>query len=99
MRLPFIPIALACAALAGCASGNLKSASAYTAPPARHVYHPWYNPWMPYGSANATWQPTIANRWGSVVKPNDPAVTLDRPGYEHAPWATGAQGSRYTGTF
>ncbi len=84
-----LPIALA---LTACAHGNVKSASDYTAPEAPPVRYPLYNPYSPYGEANATWQPPVFNRDGTVVKPTEPATDADRPSYETAPWATGASG-------
>lgn len=104
MRFRTSTVALVTAiALSGCSSGgNVKSADDYSSPPAPHVYHPYFNPWMPYGSAHATWEPPVANRMGTIVKPTDPAVTMTRPDYETAPWAIGAQPSPYggpTGTF
>lgn len=84
-------------ALTGCAGGNVKTSSDYSSPPAPHVNHPYFNPWMPYGSARATWKPPVANRMSTIVKPDDPAASLTRPDYEAAPWATGAQPSPYGG--
>jgi hypothetical protein len=66
------------------------------------VRNPVYDPYAGYGTANATWQPPVFNRDGTIVKPAEPALQADRPDYENAPWATGAAGgSRYTppGTF
>ena len=85
----FLPAALA---LAACAHGNVKSASDYNAPTAPPVRYPLYNPYSPYGEANATWQPPVFNRDGTVVRPTEPATDADRPPYETAPWATGAAG-------
>ncbi len=87
--LAALPVALS---LMGCSGGNLKSASDYHAPPAPPVRHPSYNPYAPYGEANATWRPPVFDRDGTVVKPADPASDYRRPDYEHAPWATGAEG-------
>src|ERR1700736_2948000 len=78
--------------LAACSSGNVKSAKDYSAPAAPPVRNPVYNPYAGYGEANAIWQPPVFNRDGTVVKPTEPASQADRPGYEFAPWATGAAG-------
>ena len=75
-----------------CSGGNLKSARDYNAPPAPLVRHPYYNPYAPYGQANATWTPDVWNRDGTIVKPWDPSVEKGRQPYESAPWATGAGG-------
>lgn len=99
MRLPILAIVLSCTALAGCASGNLKTEADYHAPPARPVADPYFNPYAPYGSTHATWEPPVLNRWQTIVKPNDPSVTLTRPDYEAAPWATGAQPPGFSTTF
>lgn len=99
MRLTILASILACATLAGCASGNLKTAADYHAPPARPVADPSFNPYAPYGSTHATWEPPVLDRWQTIVKPNDPSVTLTRPDYEAAPWATGAKGSGYNSMF
>jgi hypothetical protein len=88
----FIFLILAALALAACAHGNVKSASDYTVPKAPPVRYPLYNPYSPYGEANATWQPPVFNRDGTVVRPAEPATDADRPPYETAPWATGAFG-------
>jgi hypothetical protein len=62
---------------------------AAAAPP---VNNPIYNPYAAYGEANATWQPPVFNRDGTIVKPAEPASQADRPPYEFAPWATAAAG-------
>lgn len=88
--------------LAACGGGNLKSARDYNAPAAPPVRHPYYDPYTPYGRANATWTPLVWNRDGTIVKPGDPGVERGRPAYESAPWATGAAGggvSAPPGTF
>ena len=98
-RLPFV---FALATLAACSSGNVKSAKDYTVPAPPPVRNPIYNPYAAYGEADATWQPPVFNRDGTVVKPAEPASQSDRPSYETAPWATGADGgSRFAppGTF
>ncbi len=78
--------------LTACSSGNIKSARDYHAPAAPLVRQPYYNPYAPYGDANATWTPPVWNRDGTIVKPADPGVEFGRPSYESAPWATGASG-------
>ena len=92
MRRHALPITLLAASLAACSSGNVKSAKAYSAPPAPPVRNPLYNPYAGYGEANATWQAPVFNRDGTIVKPAEPASQSDRPSYEFAPWATGAAG-------
>jgi len=79
--------------LSACSSGNIKSTRDYNAPAAPPVRHPYYNPYAPYGEANATWTPPVWNRNGTIVKPADPGVEEGRPPYEDAPWATGASGN------
>ena len=88
--LPFLALLLV--SLTACGSGNVKSARDYTAPAAPHVKEPFYDPAMPYGSANATWASPIYNRAGTIVRPSDPSVDFRRQDYEHATWATGAAG-------
>jgi len=79
--------------LTACATPpNLKSARDYDAPAPPPVKHPRYDPYAPYGQANATWRPPVLNRAGTIVKPVDPSVDQGRPDYEHAEWATGAAG-------
>lgn len=98
---PILFIALT-TSLAACSSGNIKSAKDYNAPAAPTVRHPYYNPYVPYGQANATWTPPVWNRNGTVVKPYDPGVEKGRPPHESASWATGAAGgssSAPPGTF
>lgn len=97
MHTRLLCLALAAFALAGCAGGNVKSASDYSAPPAPPVRHPNFDPYAAYGSVNATWKPPVLNRWGTIVKPSDPATDWTRPDYEAAPWATGAKPSPYGG--
>jgi hypothetical protein len=103
MRL-FIPTAILSLAtmLSACSSGNVKTAADYDAPAAPPVQHPNYDPYAAYGQANATWQPPVADRNGTIVKPHEPSTSLDRPDYEHAPWATGtgaASSAAPQGTF
>lgn len=78
--------------LAGCASGNVRSANSYSAPAPPPVAHPFYDPYASYGEANATWRPPVVDRAGTIVKPVEPSVHGARADYEHAPWATGASG-------
>ena len=95
-----VPLLFAC--LAACSSGNVKSAKDYSAPAAPPVRSAIYNPDAMYGEANATWQPPVFNRDGTIVKPAEPSSQADRPRNEFAPWATGAAGgSQYAppGTF
>lgn len=87
-------IGLLATSLAGCSGANLKSASDYSAPAAPTVKHPYYNPYSPYGEANARWTPPVWNRDGTITRPADPGVDSGRPSYETAPWATGASGGR-----
>lgn len=79
--------------LSACSSGNIKSTRDYNAPAAPPVRHPYYNPYTPYGEANATWTPPVWNRNGTIVKPADPGVEMGRSPYESAPCATGASGN------
>jgi hypothetical protein len=88
--------------LFACTRGNVRSARDYSPPPAPPVRNSVYNPYAAYGEADATWQPSVWNRDGTIVKPVEPASQADRPRYELAPWASGtAGGSQYTppGTF
>lgn len=53
-------IAVFCFALplAACATPpNIHVASGYSAPPAPPVKHAYYDPYIPYGEANAVWTP------------------------------------------
>ena len=89
-------------ALSACDHGNVKPVSSYSAPPAPAVRNPTFNPYAAYGDANATWEPPTLNQDGTIVKPTEPSSQADRPPYEFAPWATGAEGgSQYVppGTF
>jgi len=79
-------------ALAGCDNGNVKRLSDYSAPPPRPIRNPAYNPYAPYGDTNATWTPPAYNTDGTIVKLDEPSSQTDRPSYETAPWASGAQG-------
>ena len=89
---PLMTLAAATLFLTACSGGNLKSAGDYSAPPAPPVRHPYYDPYAPYGQANATWRPPVYDRNGTIVRPYDYNTEYRRPDYEHAPWATGAAG-------
>jgi hypothetical protein len=79
--------------LGACTGGpNVKSAKDYSVPAAPPVRNSLYNPYAAYGEANATWTPPVFNRDGTIMKPTEPASQSDRPGYEFAPWASGASG-------
>jgi len=78
--------------LAACSGGNVTSARDYHAPAAPQVKNATYDPYMPYGSANATWAAPIYDRAGTITRPYDRSVEQGRPAYERAPWATGAEG-------
>ena len=102
MRPSALSIPLFAACLAACSSATVRSASDYSPPAAPPVRNPLYNPYAAYGEANASWQPPVWNRDGTIVKPAEPSSQDDRPPYEFAPWATGAAGgSQYAppGTF
>jgi|GEM_PF-1564983 hypothetical protein len=89
MRL-FLHVAILSSVIvvSACGSGNLKTSADYDAPAAPPIQHPNYDPYAAYGQANAIWQPPAADRNGTIVKPHEPSTSLDRPDYEHAPWAT-----------
>ena len=73
-----IPFFAAC--LAACSSANVRSASDYSPPAAPPVRNPLYNPYAAYGEANATWQPPVWDRDGTIVKPpNPPLRTIAHP--------------------
>lgn len=89
-------------ALSACDHGNVKPVASYSAPPAPPVQNPTFNPYAPYGDANATWEPPTFNQDGTIVKPVEPSSQAGRPPYEFAPWATGAAGGNQnapSGTF
>ena len=93
MRHSRCPLLLIAMFLSACGTPpNVKSAKDYSAPEAPPVRNPLYNPNASYGEANATWQPPVLNRDGTVVKPVEPSSQNERPSYETAPWATGASG-------
>ena len=91
-RSTFILVGILSVSLTACSSGNVKSAHDYDAPAAPTVQNPLYDPYMPYGTANATWAAPIYNRAGTIVRPSDPGIDHGRPPYEQAPWAMGAEG-------
>lgn len=90
---------LAALPLAACDHGNVRPMSSYDAPKPPPIRNPAYDPYQPYAQANATWRPPAFNRDGTVVKPVEPSTDNGRPDYENAPWATGAGGNMYSGTF
>lgn len=85
--------------LAACDHGNTKPVSSYDAPKAPPVRNSTYDPYQPYGQANATWRPPVFNRDRTIVKPSEPSSQDARPDYENAPWATGGGGNMLSGTF
>ncbi len=86
--------------LAGCNSGNLKTASAYSSPPhAPPVPAPLYDPYAVPGQVPATWVPPVYDREGTIVRPRDPSVEWDFEDYQHAPWLAGRSRSAPPGTF
>jgi hypothetical protein len=93
MRPSTIAAVLGCASLfSGCSSPNVRALGSYATvqpPPIKNFY---YDPYAPYGSANATWRPPVYDRQGTIVKPADPSTQSSRPDLEHAPWAYGASG-------
>lgn len=104
MRLPVRPLPctallLALCALAGCDNGNLKAASAGSAPPAPPVRAPVFDPYAAPGQVPATWTPPVFDREGTVIRPRDPSVEWDFEDYQHAPWLTGRSRAAPAGTF
>ncbi len=89
---------MASCGLSACAHGNIRSASSYDAPAPPPVKQPLFAPYGPYGSVPAVWQPPVAFRSDTIVKPSDPVDQGDRPDYEHAPWAADQKASQ-AGTF
>lgn len=88
--------------LVGCSSGNLKSSKNYDPPAAPPITRAEYDAYTPCGQVNALWQPPVADRAVTIVRPDEPSVSIDRPDYEGAPWATGTMGnnqSKPAGTF
>ena len=96
---PALLLLVASIALAGCDHGNIKPVSSYDAPKAPPVRNSIYDPYQPYGQANATWRPPVFNRDRTIVKPSEPSSQDARPDYENAPWATGGGGNMLSGTF
>jgi len=86
-----LPIALL-ASLAACSAGNVSSTASRHGPKPPPLRNGRYDPNAAYGSARATWSPPVYNRNGTIVRPDDPRTDADRPDYEHAQWASGAQG-------
>jgi hypothetical protein len=98
----YVAILSSVVVVSACSSGNLKTSADYDSPAAPPVLHPNYDPDAAYGQANAIWQPPVADRNGTIVKPHEPSTSLDRPDYEHSPWETGAEAPSSTaprGTF
>ena len=91
MRKSFLLLA-GLLALSACDHGNVKTVASYSAPSAPPVRNPTFNPYAPYGDANATWEPPTFDRDGTIVKPVEPSSQAGRSPYEFAPWATGAEG-------
>jgi hypothetical protein len=91
MRKSFLLLA-SLLALSACDHGNVKPVASFSPPPAPPVRNPSFNPYAPYGDANATWEPPAFNQDATIVKPSEPSSQGTRPPYEVAPWATGAQG-------
>ena len=96
---PALLLLVASIALAACDHGNIKPVSSYDAPKAPPVRNSIYDPYQPYGQANATWRPPVFNRDRTMVKPSEPSSQDARPDYENAPWATGGGGNMLSGTF
>ena len=93
MRLTLALACLLLLSLAACHEApNVRSASDYDPPAAPPMLHPYYDPYASYGQTNATWTPDVANRNGTIVRPQDLSVSVGRPDYEHSQWATGAAG-------
>ena len=96
---PALLLLVASISLAGCDHGNIKPVSSYDSPKAPPVRNSIYDPYQPYGQANATWRPPVFNRDRTIVKPSEPSSQDARPDYENAPWATGGGGNMLSGTF
>ena len=54
--------------LAACDHGNIKPVSSYDAPKALTVRNSTYDPYQPYGQANAIWRPPVFSRDRNIVK-------------------------------
>ncbi|GBR07484.1 hypothetical protein [Acetobacter oeni] len=87
----FLPLAFSLG-LSACSAGNVSSAAHVHGPKAPRTKQARYDPNAAYGSARAVWTPPTYNRAGTIVRPDDPRTTQGREDYEHASWATGAQG-------
>jgi hypothetical protein len=92
-----VPMLVALSLLTACSSGNVRSEGDSPRLVAPAISMPAYDPYAAYHAANATTAPPIADRGGTIVKPHEPATSLDRPDYEMAPWATGASSAGATG--
>ena len=98
--LRHLPCTALLLALAGCNSGNLKTASAYSSPPhAPPVRAPLYDPYAMPGQVPATWMPPVYDREGTIIRPHDPSVEWDFEDYQYAPWLAGKSRSAPPGTF
>jgi len=86
-------------ALTGCDSGNLKTASTGSLPPALPVRAPFYDPFAAPGQVPATWMPPVYDREGTIVRLHDPSVEWHFEDYQHAPWLAGKSRSAPAGTF
>ena len=93
----FFIVSASLLAVAGCSSGNLKSAKDYNVPPPPPIRHATYNPYAGYGDANATWRPPVVDRDRTIQKPAEPSSQWDRLNYEGSDWATGAAQSVFGG--
>lgn len=89
--------------LSACGSGgNVRSTTEYTAPSASKLTHPAYSPYAAYGDERENWRPEVANRDGSLVRPQEPATEYDRADYDCVPLSVGSAGALVTappGTF
>jgi len=89
--LSFIPVALLLS-LAACDGGNVQSTAHLHGPKPPKMRNAYYDPNSAYASERATWAPPVFDRNGTIIKPIDPRSDSGREDYEHAKWATGAQG-------
>ena len=103
MRVPVfrcLPCTVLLLGLAGCDSGNLKTASTTGSPPLAPPMHaPYYDPFAAPGQVPATWTPPVYDRESTIVRPQDPSVEWDFEDYQHAPWLAGKSRSAPAGTF
>jgi len=90
-RAYLLPLAL-CLGLAACSAGNVSSTAGLHGPKPPPTKNRYYDPNAAYASARATWAPLVYDRQGTIVRLLDPRVMEEREDYEHAAWATGAQG-------